>query len=57
MRSLVLGGSTFVGRRLVLQLVGQGHQVSVLNRGRTPSSMPPGVGRFVADRTDVGSVR
>src|ERR1700733_1728166 len=57
MRSLVLGGSTFVGRRLVLELAGQGHQVSVLNRGRTPSSMPPGVGRFVADRTDVGSVR
>ena len=57
MRSLVLGGSTFVGRRLVLELAGQGHEVSVLNRGRTPSSMPPGVGRFVADRTDAGSVR
>jgi nucleoside-diphosphate-sugar epimerase len=57
MRSLVLGGSTFVGRRLVLQLTGQGHEVGVLNRGRTPSSLPPGVGRFVADRTDVGSVR
>jgi nucleoside-diphosphate-sugar epimerase len=57
MRSLVLGGSTFVGRRLVLQLVGQGHEVSVLNRGRTPSALPPGVGRFTADRTDAGSMR
>src|ERR1700736_4663362 len=52
MRSLVLGGSTFVGRRLVQQLAGQGHEVSVLNRGRTPSALPPDVGRFIADRTD-----
>ena len=57
MRSLVLGGSTFVGRRLVLQLAGQGHEVSVLNRGRTPSALPPGVARFIADRTDAGSMR
>jgi len=57
MRSLVLGGSTFVGRRLVLQLAGQGHEVSVLNRGRTPSALPPGVGRLIADRTDVGTMR
>jgi len=57
MRSLVLGGSTFVGRRLVLQLAAQGHEVSVLNRGRTPSALPPGVGRFTADRTDAGSMR
>ena len=35
MRSLVLGGSTFVGRRLVLDLVGRGGEVTVLNRGRT----------------------
>lgn len=57
MRSLVLGGSTFVGRRLVHQLAEQGHEVGVLNRGRTPSALPPGVGRYVADRTDVSSVR
>ena len=57
MRSLVLGGSTFVGRRLVLWLAGQGHEISVLNRGRTPSALPPGVGRLTADRTDAGSMR
>jgi nucleoside-diphosphate-sugar epimerase len=57
MRSLVLGGSTFVGRRLVYLLAGQGHEVSVLNRGRTPSALPSGVRRYVADRTDVGSMR
>src|SRR5260370_40327410 len=57
MRSLVLGGATCVGRRLVQQLAEQGHEVSVLNRGRTPSALPPGIGRFIADRTDVGSMR
>jgi nucleoside-diphosphate-sugar epimerase len=57
MRSLVLGGSTFVGRRLVRQLAGQGHEVSVLNRGRTPAALPPGVGRYTADRTDIDSMR
>ncbi len=57
MRSLVLGGSTFVGRRLVHLLAGQGHEVSVLNRGRTPSALPPEVRRYIADRTDVGSMR
>ena len=57
MRSLVLGGSTFVGRRLVHQLVEQGHETSVLNRGKTPSALPPGVGRLVVDRTDAASMR
>lgn len=57
MRSLVLGGSMFVGRRLVHHLAGQNHEVSVLNRGRTPSALPPGVGRYVADRTDIDSMR
>ena len=57
MRSLVLGGSTFVGRRLVHHLAGYGHEVAVLNRGRTPSELPSGVRRYVADRTDVGSMR
>jgi nucleoside-diphosphate-sugar epimerase len=57
MRSLVLGGSTFVGRRLVQLLAGQGHEVSVLNRGRTPSALPAGVGRLTADRTDIASMR
>jgi nucleoside-diphosphate-sugar epimerase len=57
MRSLVLGGSTFVGRRLVHQLVERGDEVGVLNRGRTPSALPPAVRRFVADRTDAESMR
>ena len=35
MRALVLGGSVFVGRHTVQALVDAGHDVTVLNRGRT----------------------
>lgn len=57
MKTLVLGGSTFVGRRMVELLVAEGHDVSVLNRGRTASSLPEGVGRIVGDRTSTESMR
>ena len=57
MRTLVLGGSTFVGRRLVELLVSRGDDVAVLNRGQTPSRLPGDVRRYVADRTDVESMR
>ena len=52
MCALVLGGSVFVGRRLVERLVAEGHQVAVLNRGVTPTALPAGVEHLVADRTD-----
>ena len=51
-RTLVLGGSVFVGKHLVDGLIGRGADVAVLNRGRTASSIPDGVERLVADRTD-----
>lgn len=57
MGTLVLGGSTFVGRRMVDLLVRQGHDVAVLNRGRTTSSLPEGVARIVGDRTSTESMR
>ena len=57
MQSLVLGGSTFVGRRLVNHLVARGDDVAALNRGRTPAALPPGVRHLVADRTDAASMR
>lgn len=53
--SLVLGGSTFVGRTLVAHLLGRGDRVSVLNRGR--SAAPDGVSTLIADRTDPAAVR
>jgi nucleoside-diphosphate-sugar epimerase len=57
MKALVLGGSVFVGKHMVQALVDAGHDVSVLNRGKTPSSLPPAVKQIVADRTDAKSMR
>ncbi|RJT31452.1 NAD-dependent epimerase/dehydratase family protein [Mesorhizobium waimense] len=36
MRTLVIGGSGFVGHAVVRALVAEGHAVSVLNRGTRP---------------------
>ena len=52
MRVLVMGGTQFNGLALVHELVRQGHEVTVCNRGRTESDIPDSVGRLVADRTD-----
>jgi nucleoside-diphosphate-sugar epimerase len=57
MKTLVLGGSVFVGKHMVNTLVAAGHDVSVLNRGKTPTSLPKGVKHIVADRTDVQSMK
>jgi nucleoside-diphosphate-sugar epimerase len=56
MRTLVLGGTGFVGRRLVEVLTADGAGVTVLNRGVTPVELPPGVARLVADRSDATSM-
>jgi nucleoside-diphosphate-sugar epimerase len=56
MRTLVLGGSQFVGLHLVHGLSARGHDVTVLNRGKTATDLPPGVHHLVADRTDDASM-
>lgn len=57
MRVLVMGGSQFNGYALVKELVKCGHEVTVLNRGRTAVDFPRSVRRLVADRTDRDQVR
>ncbi len=57
MKALVLGGSVFVGRHLVDLLHREGHEVTVLNRGRTPAELPAGTHRLTADRTDQAAMR
>jgi nucleoside-diphosphate-sugar epimerase len=54
-RTLVLGGSSFVGGRLVEHLLRDGAEVTLLNRGR--SAPPRGVGQLVADRKDPAAMR
>jgi nucleoside-diphosphate-sugar epimerase len=57
MRGLVLGGTGFVGRRLVERLTADGAAVTVLNRGRTGVQPASEVERLVADRSDRASMR
>jgi nucleoside-diphosphate-sugar epimerase len=57
MRALLLGGTRFVGLRLLRALSAAGHQVTILNRGKRQANLPPGVDRLQADRRDVEGVR
>ena len=57
MKALVLGGSKFVGFRLVKLLVEQGHDVTLLNRGETPADHPSAVKHLRADRSDAAQVK
>ncbi len=57
MKTLVLGGTGFVGRRLVEVLTAEAAGVTVLNRGVTAVELPAGVARLVADRSDATSMR
>ena len=57
LRTLVLGGSVFVGRHLVEELLRRGHEVAVLNRGLTPVEHPAAVRRLTCDRKDHDAVR
>jgi nucleoside-diphosphate-sugar epimerase len=53
---LILGGTSFVGGALLAHLLATGHDVTVLNRGRT-GRPPDGVTQLVADRHDPASMR
>ncbi|MBW2536924.1 MAG: NAD-dependent epimerase/dehydratase family protein [Deltaproteobacteria bacterium] len=57
MRVLVMGGTQFNGLALVHELARTGHDVTILNRGRTQAELPRGIRRLVADRTDPDAVR
>jgi 2'-hydroxyisoflavone reductase len=51
MNVLVLGGTQFVGRHIVEELLRGGHLVTTLNRGQTVDELPPEVERLRGDRT------
>lgn len=50
MRTLVIGGSQFIGRAVVERLLAGGHDVTLLNRGRTAPDLFPSLPRIPADR-------
>ena len=57
MNVLVMGGTQFNGLALVHELVAHGHDVTILNRGLSPASVPAAVKRLTADRTDTAAMR
>ena len=56
MRTLVLGGSSFVGGRLVRRLLANGDEVTTLNRGKSGGAHE-GVQTLIADRRDIDSMK
>ena len=50
MRLLIAGGTSFVGRALAHSANERGHEVTVINRGVTPSDLPSAIERLVGDR-------
>ncbi len=56
MNLLVLGGSKFVGRHIVLAFLAAGHQVTVFNRGESPDELPTHIERLHGNRNDAASV-
>jgi nucleoside-diphosphate-sugar epimerase len=55
--TLILGGTRNLGHFTALSLLEAGHDVTVLNRGRTADDLPPDVKRIRADRNDDASMR
>ncbi len=56
MNVLVIGGTLFIGRRLVARLLERGHDVTVLHR-KTSHDLGPKVRNLVADRNDPAAMR
>lgn len=52
-----MGGTNFNGLALVHELVRQGHDVTVLNRGRSEADIPDSVHRLVGDRSEPDTIR
>ena len=50
MKILIVGGTSFVGRAIAHAAVEKGHEVSVLNRGKSPNDLPDSVHRLIGDR-------
>src|SRR5437867_370722 len=56
MHVLVVGGTGFIGRCVVRQLVDAGCDVTVVHRGRTQAPLPPAVAEVLADRDQLAGV-
>ena len=50
MRLLIVGGSVFLGRALVVEARARGHEITLFNRGVSSSALEPGVTLIKGDR-------
>ena len=50
MKILIIGGTRFIGVRVVRQLIEEGNQVTVFHRGQTQSQIPASVNQILGDR-------
>ncbi len=57
MNMLVMGGTQFNGLALVHELVRCGHEVTIVNRGRTEAPLPDGLQRPLTGSMDTRGVR
>lgn len=57
MRVLVIGGTRFIGRHAVTELLRRGHEVTLFHRSRTSSPFGDRVGELFGDRLDRASVQ
>ena len=55
MRTLVIGGTLFIGREIVERLAGHGHEVTVLHR-RDRHDLGPAIRNIQADRSDLPAI-
>jgi nucleoside-diphosphate-sugar epimerase len=53
LRVLVIGGTGFIGSRVVHQLAGEGHAVTVFHRGETAAELPQGVHQLHGERAEL----
>lgn len=57
MKVLVMGGTQFNGIAVVNELIYQGHDVTIVNRGQSQATVPAAVNRLYADRTQHEQMR
>ncbi len=57
MRVLVIGGTSFMGPRVVRLLHKQGHTITIFHRGQTEADLPSGVEQILGDRANLVAFR
>lgn len=57
MKTLIIGGNRFFGKRLAESLADGGHEVTLLNRGNIDDKLGPAVKRLEADRRNSAALR